>query len=110
MIVIKTTCTSCGEVSVPLSEVHLHGNTGSNTKYFSYVCPECGETRGGEADSRFVGFLIGQGIMPEYERFAPEVLELHVGPSIVYDDILDFHLLLESPDWIHDLEDSFEVA
>lgn len=110
MIVIKTTCDTCGEISVPLTEVALHVNTGSRMNYFSFVCPSCGELKGGEAEVHLVTFLISQGVPPDHSRFAPEVLEAHAGGPISYDDVLDFHFMLEDASWLKDLKKSLEAA
>ena len=110
MIIVRTACSLCGEIAVPLSQMRLYRNTGSKTDYFAFDCPECGKVRGGEADAQFVNFLVAQGLSAEEERFAPEILELHEGPPLDYDDLLDFHKMLEETEWFEALQQSVEAA
>ena len=110
MIIIRTECPKCGEIAIPISEMHLHDNTGSELRYYSYHCPHCEGVRGDEADPNFAGFLVAQGIIPERERFAPEILEVHDGPDFTYDDILDLHFLLDGAEWVQDLASCTEAA
>jgi len=110
MIIIRTECPTCGEIAIPISEMHLHDNTGSESQYYSFHCPHCEGVRGDEADPKFAGFLVAQGIIPEGERFAPEILEVHDGPEFTYDDILDLHFLLDGAEWVQDLASCTEAA
>ena len=110
MIIIRTDCPTCGEISIPINEMKLHENTGSDSHYYTYTCPECEGLRGDEADPKFIGFMVAQGIIPDGDRFAPEILEVHEGPDFTYDDILDLHFLLDGQEWTEDLAQSTEAV
>lgn len=61
---IRTTCSECGTVDVPVGQAHLefavHGDSGRNTVHFT--CPRCGLAREQRLGERGTRLLLGAGI------------------------------------------------
>jgi hypothetical protein len=96
---IRATCPACGEVEMPASDVTLKrwGRTGRLT--YAFVCPLCAEQVTKPADERIAQLLTSGGVRTERADLPAEALEPRDGPPLTYDDLLDLHLLLESPGW-----------
>lgn len=103
MTTIKATCPGCGEVDLTADDILLRigAHTGTNTYGFS--CPDCGDFVQKPADERIVRLLLSGGVMPTLLHVPAEALEPRTGPPITHDDLLAFHELLESDDWLDDL-------
>lgn len=105
MVIIKTTCPSCGEVDLTADKVELRIAIGGNGSSYAFNCPRCDDRVRKPADSRVVQLLISGGIAPEVvadddDAAAREMHPSHgprtQAPAITYDDILEFHRELES--------------
>ena len=77
---IRATCPGCGEVELTPPDVELRVCKAEEHSFYAFVCPECCQTVTKPADRRVVGLLTS-------------------GPRLTWDDLLDLHLELESPDW-----------
>jgi hypothetical protein len=100
MVIIKATCTACGEVDLKVEQIRLRIRAGEEASY-SFDCPVCEDTIVKPADARIVQLLVSGGVVPEVIQDLPS----NALPPITYDDLLDFHLLLESEDAIASLFD-----
>src|SRR5437879_6817867 len=117
MVIIKTTCPSCGEIDLTAEKVQLRIALGGTGSSYAFDCPRCTDRIRKPADSRVVQLLISGGVAPEVltettedaaER-TPRVAtardahptRTHVAsrpstPAIPYDHLLEFHTRLES--------------
>jgi hypothetical protein len=109
MTSIRTNCPQCGEVEMEARVVFLtvRSETGEGT--YSFVCPVCETLVEKPADRKIVVLLRSAGVELS-EAPSPEVLTMErVGdPPLTLDDLIDFHFLLERPDWFARLMASAE--
>ena len=117
MVIIKTTCPSCGEIDLTAEKVELRIALGGTGSSYAFDCPRCTDRIRKPADSRVVQLLISGGVAPEIlaENTGESVerstkvatareahpTRTHVAsrpstPAITYDDLLEFHKELES--------------
>lgn len=118
MVIIKTTCPTCGEVDLTADRVELRIAIGGNGSSYAFDCPRCCERIRKPADSRVVQLLISGGVAPEIEpanapaAVAPAAQATEAAatakaqhpsrvgrpaaPPISYDDLLEFHRELEA--------------
>ncbi len=52
-----------------------------------------------DASRRIVDLLVGSGVRMQVWRLPAELTEQHAGPTLTPDDLLDFHLLLQTDEW-----------
>jgi len=96
---IRATCPSCGEVELAPPDVELKVCTTAEHSFYAFVCPDCLEMVTKPADERVVRLLVSGGVEAEFWEPPAELLEPRSGPALTWDDLLDLHLELESPDW-----------
>lgn len=99
MTTIKATCPGCGEVSLTADDIHLRIGAAPSDNSYAFSCPECSSFVEKPASDRVVRLLLSGGVMPQVHDVPAEALEPHSGPPITYDDIIDFHHMLEDDDW-----------
>jgi len=73
--------------------------------FVEFPCPGCGRYVACPLEERSALRLIGLGIRATATRAPAEVTEIHEGPPLSPDELLDFHLFLGQPDWLERLED-----
>lgn len=104
MVIIKTTCSRCGEVDLTADKIKLRIAVGGKGTAYSFVCPNCSEHVRKPADGRVVQLLISGGVTPEVigeerreraDRPVPAAPKAPA-PPITYDDILEFHRELKA--------------
>jgi hypothetical protein len=100
---IKATCPRCGEVELTPDDLELRVCTHAPASYYSFQCPMCIERVQKPADDRVVQLLISGGVKASVWELPEEMAEAKDGPALTLDDLLDFHLLLEQPDWFERL-------
>lgn len=107
---IRATCPSCGEVDlrpadVELEIVRLPDDTDDQVRdgsSYRFACPTCDDLVTKPADARIARLLTTGGVEVHVtEDILDEVLPAHpespiAGPAFSWDDLLDFHLALES--------------
>jgi hypothetical protein len=96
---IRATCPGCGEVELTPPDVELRVCKAEEHSFYAFVCPECYQTVTKPADRRVVGLLTSGGVPAQPWDPPSEILEPRSGPTLTWDDLLDLHLELESPDW-----------
>jgi len=101
MVIIKTTCPSCGEVDLTAEKVELRIALGGTGSSYAFDCPRCTDRVRKPADSRVVQLLISGGVAPEIlaekaEASVERTAKAAAAPAITYDDLLEFHKELES--------------
>jgi hypothetical protein len=97
-------CQDCGEMELAPEAIDLQWCSHAPASYYRYSCPSCGHTATRPVDGETAQVLIGAGVRPKYWHLPAEAMEPHPGPAITLDDVLDFHLLLESEDWFDALK------
>ena len=107
MTTIKATCPGCGEVELTPDDIELRVCTHAPASYYVFGCPACRNPIQKPADDRVIQLLISGGVKALVWELPDEVLEVHSGPAFTHDDLLDFHLLLDQPNWYEHL---FRVA
>jgi hypothetical protein len=103
MTTIKATCTGCGEVDLTAEDILLRIGAARAVNTYGFTCPECAEFVEKPADERIVRLLLSGGVTPVPVHVPAEVLEIHDGPTITYDDVLDFHEMLQGANWFSEL-------
>jgi hypothetical protein len=100
---IKATCPRCGEVELTPNDIELRVCTHAPASYYVFGCPTCSTDIQKPADDRVIQLLISGGVRAIVWELPEEILEPRNGPSLTHDDLLDFHLLLEQPNWFEHL-------
>ena len=103
MTTIKATCPGCGEVELTPDDIELRVCNYAPASYYTFGCPICGQDVQKPADDRVIQLLISGGVHAVVWELPAEVGERRDGPALTFDDLLDFHLLLEEPDWFEQL-------
>jgi predicted RNA-binding Zn-ribbon protein involved in translation (DUF1610 family) len=103
MTTIKATCPTCGEVGLRPGDIDLRvDDRGVDDSFYAFTCPTCLDVVRKRADDRIVRLLVSGGVPPKPVRDEhPE--RPRGGPRLTTDDLIDFHELLESPDWFDQL-------
>lgn len=99
MTTIKATCPTCGEVELTPDDIELRVCNYAPASYYHFDCPSCLEDIRKPADDRVVQLLISGGVHAVVWDYPAEAVDRPDGPPLTHDDLLDFHLLLERPDW-----------
>ena len=103
MTTIKATCPSCGEVALGAEDILLRIGATRTVNTYGFTCPDCGDFVEKPADDRVVRLLLSGGVVPVPVHVPAEALEIHEGVAFTYDDVLDFHIALQSEDWFEEL-------
>jgi hypothetical protein len=109
MTSIRTNCPQCGEVEMRADVILLTVEPQSGEGTYSFVCPSCEGLVEKPADRKIVSLLKSVGV-DVAERGSPtEHVEARPeGPPITIDDVIDFHFLLSTDDWVESLMASAE--
>jgi hypothetical protein len=103
MALIKATCSDCGDVELRSKDLTVRICEDTSDATYSFRCPVCRmvEVRG--AEEHVVDVLLAAGVRCTEWHLPAELREPHRGPAICHDDVLDFHAVLERPDWFETL-------
>lgn len=108
---IRTTCPTCGPVMLGAETIVLQTAEEDAAQaglegLWTFRCPCCGEQVTRRANARIARLLTGAGaeVAGGPSATALEQRQWHPeyppdGPPITWDDLLDMHMVLESPDW-----------
>jgi hypothetical protein len=94
---VQARCVWCGEVEFDLAYLRVH-EASAEEGLLEFACPDCGRLNvrglgGRELDAlRRVGAHASSGPAPF------ELLEEHSGPPISWDDLIDFHQVVDRLD------------
>lgn len=72
--------------------------------FIEFPCPGCGRYVACALEERSALRLIALGLRGQAMRAPAEVTEMHEGPPLAPDELLDFHLFLGRPDWLDKFE------
>src|SRR3954462_8501779 len=92
MTTIKASCPTCGEVELTPADVSLMVCSHAPLSYYALHCPTCTEEVRKPADDHVVSLLVSGGVPAQWWELPAEVLEVKAGPTLTYDDLLDFAL------------------
>ena len=98
MTTIKASCPTCGEVELTPRDVALMVCSHAPMSYYAFDCPTCAVEVRKPADDHVVSLLVSGGVAASVWDLPGEALELHDGPRLSYDDLLDFALQLGTTD------------
>lgn len=104
MTTVRAQCPECGDVKLQIDDLTVvSGHDADLPSSYRFRCPVCGQIVTREATSRIVDLLVGAGAALETSRWPAELAELHVGPPLTADDLLDLHVLLGTDTWFDDV-------
>ncbi|MCH9815102.1 MAG: hypothetical protein K0U64_01455 [Actinomycetia bacterium] len=98
MTTIKATCPTCGDVDLKPRDIHVVVAPAAGWATYAFACPTCEDQVTKTADDEVVTLLRGAGVTIERVHVPAEALELHYGPTIGHDDLIDFGLTLRAQD------------
>lgn len=101
--VIKASCQECGDVELGVSELSVRVCTSEAQSSYVFRCPTCHMSVAKPAEQRIVDLLIASGVELVEWRLPAELFEPRQGQPITHDDLIDFHRLLQSPDWFESI-------
>ena len=103
MTLIKASCPGCGEVELTPADVSLMVCSHAPLSYYAFQCQSCGDEVRKPADDHVVSLLVSGGVPATVWEVPAEALEVHEGPRLSYDDLLDFALQLGDTDTLVEL-------
>jgi hypothetical protein len=95
---IKASCPTCGEVELTSADISLMVCSHAPLSYYAFDCPHCLDEVRKPADDHVISLLMSGGVKATVWEVPEEALELHAGPALGYDDLLDFVLALDATD------------
>ncbi|MCB0917711.1 MAG: hypothetical protein KDC39_03990 [Actinobacteria bacterium] len=98
MTTIKATCPTCGDVDLKPRDITVVVAPAAGWATYAFACPACEDQITKTADDEVVTLLRGAGVTVERVHVPAEALELHFGPNISHDDLIDFGLDLQDTD------------
>lgn len=101
---IEANCPDCGTIECAIEDFELAVCEEASASYYTFWCPVCETQVQKNAGEEVTELLISEGVTPTLWRIPAEMREPHGGPSFTSDDLLDFHLLLQSDEWFSALE------
>lgn len=110
MPTISTRCPSCcKDIDLVDGEGALLGGADGQPVAYAFQCPECGELTVRRVGPRGVQLLLAGGVSAE-GPCEDSLRVLHPeqpppGPALTFDDLLDFHVLLNEDGWFARLAD-----
>lgn len=104
MAVIRATCNDCGDIELAPREVQVRVCLDDQRASYSFRCPTCLHPVARQVESRLVELLASSGSPVSLWHLPAELEEVHWGPAISHDDLLDFHeLLTHDENWFESL-------
>ncbi len=104
MATIRASCGDCGDVELTSADVTVRVCSANSAGSYSFPCPSCSRIVVKAAEPRIVELLVTSGVRLVTWHLPEELNERHEGAPIDHDDLLDFHALLESDDWLDTLK------
>lgn len=104
MATIRASCETCGDVEVTSEDVTVRVCRDDSAGTYTFTCPTCGDLVVRGAESHIVDLLVNSGVHLVIWSLPEELREPRFGKPIDHDDLLDFHTLLQSDDWMDALQ------
>ena len=96
---IRASCPTCGDVELTSGDVTVLVCASNNASSYAFQCPHCEVAVTKPAEPRVVDLLVSTGVRLSVWQLPAEAEEVHTGPPITYDDLLEFHFALKKEDW-----------
>lgn len=93
---IRASCPTCGDVELTTRDVRVLLCSTTYESSYAFQCPSCRVAVAKPAEARVVDVLLASGISLSVWTMPAELDEPRSGPSITYDDLLEFHFQLRS--------------
>ncbi len=93
---IRASCPTCGDVELTTRDVRVLLCSSTYQSSYAFQCPACRLAVAKPAEPRVVDVLLSSGIALTVWHMPAELDEVHSGPPISYDDLLEFHFQLKS--------------
>lgn len=94
---VRVPCPDCGIVSFLIRDLHVRFCLDDCSTSYWFVCPECGMRVVSEVhETKRVELLTRPDIFPECWSLPLEMSEVHEGPPLSTDDLLDLCLELDA--------------
>lgn len=103
MATIRATCPDCGDVELTTRQVTVLVCSDNNQGSYAFRCPDCQLAVSKLAEDRVVDVLVSSGVRLSVWQLPAELTELHDGPPITHDDLLEFHFMLRQEGWLERL-------
>jgi predicted RNA-binding Zn-ribbon protein involved in translation (DUF1610 family) len=103
MAIIRASCPDCGDVELTSRDVTVRVNSATNEGSYAFQCPECQLAVSKSAEPRIIDLLVSSGVELFVWTAPAELSEVHSGPTITYDDLLQFHYLIQEDGWMERL-------
>lgn len=103
MAMIRASCPTCGDVELTTRDVRVLLCSSTYESSYAFQCPSCRLAIAKPAEPRVVDVLLASGIALTVWHMPAELDEVHTGPAISYDDLLDFHFKLRNGGTLEDL-------
>jgi hypothetical protein len=98
--IVIATCATCEDVELDPRDIELRLCSHTPASTYRFICPSCGDVVEKPADDQeVVNLLMSAGVRTVVWELPAEMLEPREGAPISGDDVLDFMLGLERPDW-----------
>lgn len=100
MTTIRANCPSCGDVQLTAEDLTVRVCADDERGSYCFRCPECQAAVAKDASRRIVDLLVSSGVRMQVWRLPAELTEQpRLGVPLTPDDLLDFHLLLQTEGW-----------
>ncbi len=96
---IRASCPTCGDVELTSGDVSVQVCASNNQGSYAFRCPTCEVAVSKLAEPRIVDLLVSSGVRLSVWSLPAELDERHEGAPIGYDDLLEFHRLLQDDNW-----------
>lgn len=100
---IRATCPTCGDVDLTIPQVRALVCATTNEGSYAFQCPECRLAVSKPAEASVVDLLVAAGVALSVWESPAELAEVHEGPPINHDDLIEFHMDLQEPGWLERL-------
>ena len=97
---IRATCPTCGDVELTSQQMQVLVCSADLAAAYAFRCPLCHLMVTKPTDHRVVDVLVSSGVPLRTWDVPAEIEEVHEGPAITWDDILDFHFRLSEDGWL----------
>ena len=101
---IRASCPTCGDVELTSRDVSVQVCASNNQGSYAFRCPTCAVAVSKLAEQRIVDLLVSSGVRLAVWSLPAELDEARsTGPVLTYDDLLEFHRLLQEDGWFERL-------
>ena len=101
---IRASCPTCGDVELTSRDVSVQVCASNNQGSYAFRCPECTIAVSKLAEQRIVDLLVSSGVRLSVWSLPAELDEPRSNePPLGYDDLLEFHQLLQEDGWFERL-------